>query len=86
MCIRDSRYAIDVDDNGPGIPPDRRNEALLPFRRLDEARASDTCGAGIGLAAAHKAAEAMGGDLALRDSHLGGLGVSLSLPREESAA
>ena len=80
------RYAIDVDDNGPGIPPDRRNEALLPFRRLDEARASDIGGAGIGLAAAHKAAEAMGGGLTLRDSHLGGLGVSLLLPREEKSA
>lgn len=77
------RYAIDVDDDGPGIPPDRRDEALLPFRRLDEARANETGGAGIGLAAAHKAAVAMGGRLTLRHSPLGGLGVSLSLPREE---
>lgn len=77
------RYAIDVDDDGPGIPPDRRDEALLPFRRLDEARASEAGGAGIGLAAAHKAAKAMGGRLRLGDSALGGLKVSLSLPRKE---
>lgn len=74
-------YAIDVDDDGTGIPADRREEALLPFRRLDEARASESGGAGIGLAAAHKAAAAMGGTLALRDSPLGGLGVTLSLLR-----
>ncbi len=77
-------FTIDVDDDGPGIPPDRRDEALLPFRRLDQARARDAGGAGIGLAAAHKAAAAMGGTLTLRDSPLGGLGVSLTLPRDEA--
>jgi two-component system osmolarity sensor histidine kinase EnvZ len=78
------RFAIEIDDDGPGIPPDRRDEALLPFRRLDEARSGG--GAGIGLAAAHKAAVLMGGSLTLRDSPLGGLGVSLSLPRGEALA
>lgn len=73
-------FAIDVDDDGPGIPPDQRDEALLPFRRLDDARTGKKGGAGIGLAAAHKAATAMGGRLVLRDSPLGGLRVSLSLP------
>jgi len=77
------RYAIEVDDDGPGIASDRREEALLPFRRLDEARARDAGGAGIGLAAAHKSAVAMGGALILRDGRLGGLGVSVLLPREE---
>ena len=77
-------FTIDVDDDGPGIPLDRRDEALLPFRRLDQARARDAGGAGIGLAAAHKAAAAMGGTLTLRDSPLGGLGVSLTLPRDEA--
>lgn len=75
------RFVVDVDDDGPGIAPDRRDEALLPFRRLDAARAGS--GAGIGLAAAQKAAVAMGGTLVLRDSPLGGLGVSLSLPGAE---
>lgn len=74
-------FTIDVDDDGPGIAPERRDEAVLPFRRLDEARARDSGGAGIGLAAAHKAAAAMGGALILRDSPLGGLRVSLMLPR-----
>ncbi|MDK2760926.1 MAG: HAMP domain-containing protein [Sphingopyxis sp.] len=79
-------FAIDVDDDGPGIPVDRREEALLPFRRLDDARPRGAGGAGIGLAAAHKAAESMGGSLILRDSPLGGLGVTLSLPRGTEAA
>jgi len=79
-----NRFVIDIDDNGPGIPTDRRDEALLPFRRLDEARAREGGGAGIGLAAAHKAAILMGGSLTLRDGPLGGLGVSISLPRGET--
>lgn len=73
-------YVIDVDDDGPGIAPERRAEALIPFRQLDAARASG--GAGIGLAAANKAAMAMGGSLLLRDGPLGGLGVRLKLPRQ----
>ncbi len=78
------RFVIDIDDDGPGIPADRRDEALLPFRRLDEAREGG--GAGIGLAAAYKAAVLMGGSLTLSDSRLGGLRVSVSLPRGDAFA
>lgn len=73
-------YVIDVDDDGPGIAPERRAEALLPFRQLDAARAGGS--AGIGLAAANKAAMAMGGSLLLRDGPRGGLGVRITLPRQ----
>ena len=73
-------FHIDIDDDGPGIPPARRDEALLPFRRLDSARGQGG-GAGLGLAAAQKSARVMGGTLVLDDSRLGGLRVRLSLPR-----
>lgn len=72
-------FHIDIDDDGPGIPPARRDEALLPFRRLDSARGQGG-GAGLGLAAAQQAARVMGGTLVLDDSRLGGLRVRLSLP------
>jgi len=75
------RFAIAVDDDGPGIAPGRRAEALLPFRRLDGARGKGSGGAGLGLATAYKAAAAMGGTLELRDGTLGGLGATLVLPR-----
>lgn len=71
---------FDVDDDGPGIPRARRDEALLPFHRLDGARGQGG-GAGLGLAAAHKSALVMGGTLTLDDSPLGGLRARLSLPR-----
>lgn len=74
------RFHVDVDDDGPGIAPARREEALLPFRRLDSARGQGG-GAGLGLAAAQKSALVMGGTLTLSDSALGGLRARLTLPR-----
>ena len=73
-------FRIDIDDDGPGIAPARRDEALLPFRRLDSARGQGG-GAGLGLSAAQKSALVMGGTLTLDDSGLGGLCVRLLLPR-----
>lgn len=75
------RFVLTVEDDGPGIPPDRRAEALLPFRRLDGARGRSAGGAGLGLAIAVKAVEAMEGTLTLGDSALGGLAVRVDLPK-----
>ncbi|MEZ5987221.1 MAG: ATP-binding protein [Hyphomonas sp.] len=69
-----------VDDNGPGIPKDRREEAFRPFSRLDEARSQNTSGTGLGLTLARDTARAHGGDLRLSESALGGLRASLRLP------
>jgi len=66
---------ITVDDDGPGIDPDRRAEALEPFRRLNGSRR-----AGVGLAVARKVVAAHGGLLELADSPLGGLRASFVLP------
>ena len=76
---------VTVEDDGPGIAAEQRAEALLPFRRLDSARGSRAGGAGLGLATALKTARAMGGDLVLEDSELGGLAVRLILPRAIAA-
>ncbi|NRA99252.1 MAG: HAMP domain-containing protein [Rhodobacteraceae bacterium] len=67
---------FDVDDNGPGIPPERREEAIRPFARLDEARNQNAGGAGVGLGLAIVAdvARQHGGKLSLEQSEtLGGL-------------
>ena len=66
---------ITVDDDGPGIPPDRREEALEPFRRLNGSRR-----AGVGLAVAARVVAAHGGLLELGSSPLGGLRASFVLP------
>ena len=71
---------IIVDDNGPGISKDRREEAFRPFTRLEEARTQNQSGTGLGLALARDTARAHGGDVRLEDSPLGGLRARLRLP------
>jgi len=71
---------IVVDDDGPGIPPDRHEEAFKPFSRLDEARNQNLKGVGLGLAIARDAARSHGGDVTLDKSPLGGLRATVRLP------
>jgi len=71
---------ITIDDDGPGIPEDKRADALRPFVRLDAARGKDTGGTGLGLSIAQTAIENHGGQLLLEDSPLGGLRVRVILP------
>lgn len=78
---RNGRYVdITVDDDGPGIPPERREEAFRPFHRLDEGRNLQKGGSGLGLAIARDIARAHGGDLILGDSPMGGLRAAIRLP------
>ena len=67
---------VTVDDDGPGIPPSRREQVLQRGRRLDERVAGD----GLGLAIVSDTVAAYGGQLTLTDSPLGGLRVRLALP------
>ncbi len=72
-----------VEDNGPGIPPANRDEALRPFTRLDPSRNQDRGpGVGLGLSIAADIARQHGGTLRLGDSRrLGGLAVDLVIAR-----
>ena len=75
---------IAVEDDGPGIPEDRFEEALRPFTRLDPARGQNRGqgGAGLGLSIAADVARAHGGLLRLaRGVRLGGLRAEIVLPR-----
>jgi two-component system osmolarity sensor histidine kinase EnvZ len=71
---------ISVDDDGPGIAPDRREDVFRPFVRLDESRNLDTGGVGLGLTIARDIARSHGGDVNLASSPLGGLRVVVRLP------
>lgn len=69
---------LEVVDDGPGIPPERRADALQRFHRLDAATGD---GAGLGLAIVGRIAEVCGGTMTLGDGLDGrGLGVRLRLP------
>jgi signal transduction histidine kinase len=71
---------LTVADRGPGIPPEQFREVLQPFSRLDEARARNTGGLGMGLAIVATAVEREGGELALANRPDGGLIASITLP------
>ena len=78
---RDHRcLTVTVDDDGPGIPPDMREEVFKPFLRLDDARNQDEGGTGLGLAIARDIARSHGGDIMLGDSPLGGLRATVRVP------
>lgn len=72
---------ITVEDDGPGIPSSRRQEAFKPFRRLDaDGRNLESGGVGLGLAIARDIARGHGGDVRLGDSDLGGLKATIRIP------
>lgn len=71
---------LTIEDNGAGIPTDKREEVFRPFVRLDAARNRDGGGNGLGLTIARDIVLGHGGDITLGDSDLGGLKVEIRLP------
>jgi two-component system osmolarity sensor histidine kinase EnvZ len=79
-ALRDGeRLKIEVDDNGPGIPPAERENVFRPFYRLDHAR-QDSGNSGLGLAIARDIARSHGGDVTLAESSMGGLRAVVTVP------
>jgi two-component system osmolarity sensor histidine kinase EnvZ len=78
---RGDELLISVADQGDGIKQAQRDQALMPFQRLDASRGgSGHCG--LGLAIASRVAEAHGGRLELHDPAAGGFAVWLLLPKD----
>ena len=71
---------ITIDDNGPGINPEHRDDVFKAFFRLDPSRNTDTGGTGLGLTIAKDIVQSHGGDLLLSEASLGGLRATITLP------
>ena len=80
VAISPERLRLTVEDDGPGLPPERREEVLRRGARLDESAP----GSGLGLSIVDELARAYGGTLRLADSPWGGLAVQLELPQAEA--
>jgi len=75
-----ARFSLDIEDDGPGLPPEQYDEVLRRGARLDESAP----GSGLGLAIVDELARAYGGAVSLAASAMGGLKVSVALPRADA--
>jgi len=71
---------IEVDDNGPGISAEERDNVFRPFYRIDHSRNQDSGHSGLGLAIARDIAKSHGGDITLGKSSIGGLRAIIRVP------
>lgn len=78
--LDDHMLFVFVDDDGPGIAEEARDDVFRPFVRLDQARNQDATGTGLGLAIARDIANSHGGRVVLEDSKLGGLRAIIEIP------
>ncbi len=76
----DKKLWVSIDDDGPGIPADKREEDFKAFYRLENSRNKETGGVGLGLSIAKDVITSHGGTIELLDSELGGLKVLISIP------
>lgn len=76
----ENKLTLIVSDDGPGLPEDRRSEALVRGKRLDETKP----GSGLGLSIVAETAAMYGGSVSLQASSSGGLRVELILPGSSS--
>ena len=77
---RDDEALLLVDDRGPGIPPEERENVFEPFYRLEPSRNRHTGGTGLGLSIARAVLRSHGGDITISRSPEGGARLRLCLP------
>jgi signal transduction histidine kinase len=80
LGLEDENVIITVDDDGPGIPVNQREDIFIPFARLDRSRARTTGGTGLGLAIVRQSVERQQGSLEVGDSPQGGARFVLRFP------
>jgi two-component system OmpR family sensor kinase len=83
VATRDGGLRVNVDDDGPGVPPAERDRVFGRFHRSDASRDRASGGSGLGLAISRAIVSAHGGSIWIEDSPLGGARVCFTLPRFE---
>jgi len=71
---------VEIDDDGPGIPPADAEKVFEPFYRREPSRSRQTGGIGLGLAVVRSIARGHGGDVSLINRDGGGLTARVQLP------
>jgi two-component system osmolarity sensor histidine kinase EnvZ len=85
MTIKnDSFLNIFIEDDGKGIPKNKREEVFKAFYRVDESRKQASANTGLGLTIAKDIIQSHGGRIILNTSNLGGLKVKITLPIKTS--
>jgi signal transduction histidine kinase len=80
LSTSDGHVELVIDDDGPGVPAADRERIFDRFTRLDEGRARDAGGAGLGLAIVRGVTERHHGTVTVTDSPLGGARFVVRLP------
>lgn len=76
----DGHIKIIIEDDGPGIEPEKYEEVFRPFYRIEESRNQNTGGIGLGMPIAMDIIHSHGGEIWLDRSEKGGLAVHILLP------
>ena len=71
---------VEIEDDGPGIPPEALDLVFEPFHRGEPSRNRETGGVGLGLPIARNILRAHGGDVTLANRPAGGLKATVTLP------
>ncbi len=80
VFAEDGCAIVEIEDDGPGAPPQEIERLFEPFYRGEPSRNRETGGAGLGLAVVRSIARAHGGDVTLHNRAGGGLTARVSLP------
>ena len=71
---------ITIDDDGPGIPENERENVFKPFYKIDKSRSDSKSSVGLGLSIASDIVKSHGGNIKLETSPTNGLGIKVILP------